>query len=113
MFPSLTEGRGLPILESAAAGIPIVCSRYEPGAVFAALVGEGRAREEQILYEPFPEGTFDAHLLDAVADMVFHPWRFGDRIKHNRSAVRSRFSMASLQGSLRRCLSGWQDVATG
>ena len=40
VFPSLTEGRGLPIVEASAAGVPIICSRYEPDAVFAEVVGE-------------------------------------------------------------------------
>ena len=40
VFPSQTEGRGLPIVEASAAGVPIVCSRYEPDAVFAEVVGE-------------------------------------------------------------------------
>jgi glycosyltransferase involved in cell wall biosynthesis len=104
VFPSLTEGRGLPILESSAAGVPIVCSRYQPEEVFAAVVGEDRPESERILYETFPDGEFDEALLQAVTDMVFEPAAFLDRINHNREVVRRRFSMGELSRSLARFL---------
>ena len=47
LFPSETEGRGLPIIESSAAGIPISCSRYQPEETFKGVVGEGLPEEQK------------------------------------------------------------------
>ena len=57
VFPSQTEGRGLPIVEASAAGVPIICSRYEPDAVFAEVVGEHLPPPDQVQYEQFPDGV--------------------------------------------------------
>ena len=48
VLPSETEGRGLPIIESAACGVPILTRRYEPKDVFAEVVGENLAREDRL-----------------------------------------------------------------
>ncbi|MGI9609792.1 MAG: glycosyltransferase, partial [Acidimicrobiia bacterium] len=73
VFPSLTEGRGLPIPEAAAAGVPIVCSHYDPPAVFADVVGMHLPPERWIHYEQFPEDSFDDGLLQRITSILLHP----------------------------------------
>ena len=58
LFPSETEGRGLPIIESAAIGVPIISSRYSPEEVFDSVIGEHLPEEQRIKYIHFPEGEF-------------------------------------------------------
>ncbi len=100
VFPSLTEGRGLPIAEAAAAGIPIVCSHYDPPAVFAEVVGMHLPAEDQILYEDFPDGEIPVRLLDRVTSILLEPEGEAERIAHNREAARRRYSLDVLQESL-------------
>jgi len=97
LFPSETEGRGLPIVESSAGGIPIVCSRYYPEEVFAEVVGEHRPEPEQIRYVPFPEDGFPDGFLDRVAGIMLTPEAFEDNKAHNKNAVRLRYSMEMVQ----------------
>ena len=99
LFPSETEGRGLPIPESASAGIPIVCSPYDPIEVFDEVVGTHRRDDERLLYLEFPESDFDNQLLDDMTAMLLDPASFADRIRHNRSVVQARFSLQDLQRS--------------
>ena len=103
-FPSLTEGRGLPIAEAAAAGLPIVCSRYEPHAVFSEVVGLHLEAGEHIQFEEFPEGEFSDELLDRLTAILFDPASEDDRIEHNRDVVRRRYSLDALRESLRQVL---------
>lgn len=97
VFPSRSEGRGLPIVESSAAGVPIVCSRYQPEAVFAGVIGEHLDEQLQIHYTLFPEGDFSDATLQEVTDILFFPERMASRIAHNRAAVAERYSMTALQ----------------
>ena len=99
VFPSETEGRGLPIPESAAAGIPIVCSRYDPVAVFDEVVGARRPDGERLRFLEFPEGEFDEELLGEITAMLLNPEAFADRVRHNQDVVEARFSSRDLQRS--------------
>ena len=104
VFPSLTEGRGLPIPESAAAGIPIVCSQYDPPAVFSEVVGLGLPSDQWILHEEFPEGEFSDDLLAAITSILLDPESQRERIAHNRTAVRGRYSLDALRESFEEIL---------
>ncbi len=104
VFPSETEGRGLPIPESAAAQIPIICSRYDPVEVFEEVVGEQLSEEERIHYLEFPEEEFGADLLESLTRMLLEPDAFADRLVHNRDAVRARYSLSGLKRSFARYL---------
>jgi glycosyltransferase involved in cell wall biosynthesis len=104
VFPSETEGRGLPIPESAAAGVPIVCSRYDPVPVFEEVVGAHRPEGERLQYSEFPVFDFDDVLLDEVTAMLLDPASFDGRIRHNRDAVQARFSLQDLQRSFNEYL---------
>lgn len=104
LFPSEVEGRGLPILEAAACGIPIICSRYNPQEVFAVVVGEGLSEKEQIHYTLFPEGDFTASFLDEAAGLLLNRELHENRIAHNKEAVRLRFSSSALREKFSRLL---------
>ena len=104
VFPSETEGRGLPIPESAAAGVPIVCSRYDPIAVFEEVVGAYRPEGERLHYSEFPDFEFDGELLDEITAMLLDPASFAGRIRHNRDAIQARFSIQDLQRSFNEYL---------
>jgi len=92
LFPSETEGRGLPIIESSAGGIPIVCRRYYPEEVFDEVVGKDLPGNEQIWYLRFPTGEFKKSFLNQVTEQLLHPEHFEDWREHNREAVKSRYS---------------------
>ena len=92
LFPSETEGRGLPIVESSACGIPIICSRYFPEEVFSEVVGEGLSDEEQIKYLLFPEGNYSDEFLAEASELLLDPEKAEGRKAHNKQAVRLRYS---------------------
>jgi glycosyltransferase involved in cell wall biosynthesis len=110
LFPSETEGRGLPIPESAAAGIPIVCSRYDPVSVFDELVGKHGPEDEQQQYLEFPPSDFDDGLLEEMAAMLLNPTSFANRTRHNRDIVQARFSLHDLQCSFAEYLQRLEPV---
>jgi glycosyltransferase involved in cell wall biosynthesis len=96
LFPSETEGRGLPIIESGAAGIPIICSRYHPQQVFSEVVGEHLDPDSQIDYIEFPEGDFPGSFLKKLTELLIEP---GQRKKteHNRGAVKERYGSGRME----------------
>ena len=63
VFPSETEGRGLPIIEASASGIPVICSQYRPREVFNDVIGESLPEEFRIRYTLFPGGKFQPGLF--------------------------------------------------
>lgn len=99
LFPSETEGRGLPIIEASASGIPIICSRYYPEDVFIEVVGEELAPELQIQYILFPEGEFGEGILNVATDLMLHPSANLERIAHNKNAVMQRYGTGVLVGT--------------
>jgi glycosyltransferase involved in cell wall biosynthesis len=109
-FPSKTEGRGLPIIESSACGVPIICSRYDPEEVFAGVVGENLTEEQQIRYILFPEEPFSDTFLKEVTDLLLKPELNKARIQHNKVAVRSRYSFVVLEDTFRYLLDRLSDI---
>lgn len=99
LFPSETEGRGLPIIEASASGIPIICSRYYPEDVFIEVVGEELEPALQIQYILFPEDEFGEDLLDKATDLMLHPTANLERIAHNKNAVMERYGQGVLVGT--------------
>ncbi len=97
LLPSETEGRGLPIVEAAAAGVPIVCSRYQPEEVFSEVVGEDLDPGRRIAITTFPEGRFTGAFLQEVTDSLFLQQGLAGRMLHNRRVVAERFGMEALQ----------------
>ncbi len=104
VFPSETEGRGLPIIEASASGIPIICSQYRPREVFGDVIGERLSKELQIRYYKFPEGRFHRAFLSEVARLLIHPGARQDIIIHNRKAVHARFGHAPFKDKFERLL---------
>lgn len=104
LFPSETEGRGLPIVESGASGIPIVCSRYIPEEVFAGVVGEGLEENKQIKYFEFPEGEFSESLLRKITDYILNPGEFKEFIRHNKKAVKLRYGSEVMEQNFKELL---------
>ncbi len=111
LFPSEIEGRGLPIIESGAVGIPIICSRYEPEEVFADVIGEDLPEELRIHYLLFPEDTFSDEFLAEVTNLLTHPEVWTKWRQHNRLAIRIRYSEDSLSASFRRLLIRSYEIA--
>jgi glycosyltransferase involved in cell wall biosynthesis len=97
VFPSETEGRGLPIIEASAIGIPIICSRYHPIKVFRGVVGRGLPDELQIQYTRFPEGIFPQRFLEKVSTLLLSSREDIPSVAHNRDAVQTRYSSKALK----------------
>ncbi len=112
LFPSEIEGRGLPIIESGAVGIPIICSRYRPTDVFAEVIGEDLPEEERILYFRFPEEEFSEEFLGQVAGLLLHPEEFTKWRDHNRHAIRSRYSEAALRNAFQELIEHSYEIAS-
>lgn len=104
VFPSQTEGRGLPIIEAGACGIPIICSQYRPRNVFSDVIGERLPKEFRIHYTLFPEGKFPQAFLSNVTDLLIHPDSNQKLIIQNREAVRARYSYESFKNKFERLL---------
>ncbi|TET51864.1 MAG: glycosyltransferase family 1 protein [Actinomycetota bacterium] len=92
LFPSETEGRGLPIIESSAAGIPLICSRDQPEEIFAGVVGEDLPEDQQIHYIPFPEEDFPESFLNKITGLLLCPEKWERHKKHNIAAIHKRYS---------------------
>ncbi len=92
LFPSQTEGRGLPIIESSAAGIPIICSRYQPEEIFASVVGEDLTEDHLIRYILFPEKQYTESFLDEITEVLVNPQKREEHNKHNTEVTRQRYS---------------------
>jgi len=102
LFPSKREGRGLPIIESCASGVPIICRRYRPVEVFDEVVGNGFPKEQQIRYTLFPERDYNPEFLEEITNLLIHPQFHQERNRHNRNAVRLRYSREALTKSFER-----------
>ncbi len=99
LLPSKTEGRGLPIIESSAREIPIICSRYHPNEVFDGVVGETLSDDLKIKYLLFPEGTPEQAFINQVADVLINKNKYKNQWAHNKTAVRNRYSEEVLKRS--------------
>ena len=104
VFPSETEGRGLPIIESSASGTPIICSRYKPIEVFNDVIGEKLPEEMRIRYIRFPGGKFHPEFLSEVADLLLNAGTRKNLILHNREVVRARYSTGALKKKFEQLL---------
>ena len=105
LLPSKTEGRGLPIIEASARGIPIICSRYQPYEVFDGVVGKNLPKNMRIDCIIFPEGDLDQVFINKVADILINKDKYEDQWAHNKNAVRKRYSQKVLKQSFENFLS--------
>ncbi len=104
VFPSKNEGRGLPIIEASASGIPIICSHYRPREVFSDVIGEELPEELQIRYTLFPEGKIQDAFAAEVANLLIQPGRKQSITSHNKEAVQARYSHSALKNKFERIL---------
>jgi glycosyltransferase involved in cell wall biosynthesis len=105
LFPSETEGRGLPIIEASASGIPIICSRYTPEKVFMDVVGEKYPDVIRVRYINFPEKKFSKHFLDSITRLLFNPESYRAQKEHNQYATHIRYSTDVLKRTFNELLS--------
>lgn len=104
VLPSETEGRGLPIIESAACGVPLFTRRYEPEEVFSTVIGEKLADQDRLKVWTFRKWKIKKKILAQVRDYLLAPEHFRDHNRHNRRVVKRRFSLPELARDLDRCL---------
>ena len=102
VLPSETEGRGLPIIESAACGVSIMTRRYDPEDVFAEVIGEHLARDERLEVISFRNQITPA-LITSVKEHLLQQLRFREANAHNRQVVEDRWSMESLARDFESC----------
>ena len=100
MLPSETEGRGLPLIESTACGIPIFCRRYYPENVYSEVIGEHLGERERLRVLDFKRNNLKDSLVQKVADRVFFPQNFLEEVEHNKTAVEQRYSLNALKRNL-------------
>jgi hypothetical protein len=97
VLPSVTEGRGLPILEAAAAGVPLFCRRFAPEKVYSRVIGEHLPREARIKTLDFKDPQLSPDLIEAVKYSIFSPKGYVRDVIHNKEAIENRYSTASLK----------------
>lgn len=100
LLPSETEGRGLPIIEAAASGIPIFVHRYHPTAVYDEVIGKNLQESDRLRVLEFGENILDERLLDRVLEWVFFPQRFVRDIENNHRVLVKRYSMEALEKNI-------------
>ena len=104
LFPSEEEGRGLPLLESSAAGIPIITSQYSPKDVFFEVIGKDLSDSKKIKYTVFPEKAPGKSVLQEITNLVFKPDYYSQRKEHNIEAVYKRYGMDAMVEFFRKLL---------
>jgi len=100
LLPSETEGRGLPILEGSAAGIPVVCSRYKPERTFSEVVGEHLSENMKVQYTLFPDKKFTRPQIAKISNLLLHPEHYSECRRHNRLAIAARYNFSSLKNKI-------------
>lgn len=96
LLPSKTEGRGLPIIEAAACGTPIFCSRYYPENVYSEVIGEHLPHKDRLKVIEFDGKNITKKHITKIIERVFYPHKFSDEIEHNYKVVEKRYSLNSL-----------------
>lgn len=99
LFPSESERRGLPIIESSASKVPIICCRFAPTKVFDDVIGEKLDPSFQIKFIPFPEEDFSQKFLKKITSIILDSGQFKSESDHNREAVRKRFGAEGMKVS--------------
>ena len=102
LFPSETEGRGLPIIEAAACGIPIIANRYYPINVFEEVVGKNLNEKYRLKILEFENHNIKPKLIKKITESIFFPQKFIEEIKHNKEVVKRRYSVESLEKNIQQ-----------
>jgi len=101
LLPSETEGRGLPIIEAAACGVPIFCSRYFPENVYSDVIGEDLPEEDRLKVIEFDGKNINKEHVKNIFERVFFPHNFSDEYEQNISVVDKRYSLETLYENIR------------
>jgi len=99
-LPSETEGRGLPIIEAAACGVPALVRRYQPEEVYAHVIGEHLAAESRLQVIEFRGQRIGREAIEQTRELLLHPQDHLDVSMHNRKVVGQRYSMNALHRNL-------------
>lgn len=102
LLPSETEGRGLPIIEAAACGIPVFCSRYYPENVYSEVIGEQLPEKERLIVTEFDGKNINKEHVDKIINRVFFPHKFSDEHEQNIKVIRKRYSLESLYENIEK-----------
>jgi len=100
LLPSKTEGRGLPIIESTASGIPIFCRRYFPENVYSEVIGEHLTETERLKVIEYDGKKIRSSHVEAITERIFFPHKYISEIQHNKKVVKKRFSLDSLSKNI-------------
>ncbi len=104
LLPSETEGRGLPIIEAAASGMPIFCRRYYPEHVFAHVIGEDLPKDQRLSVISFRDPDLSSDVIELLKRQIFAPKAFESINLRNKEIVKNRFSFESLTMELDQVL---------
>ncbi|NOZ47797.1 MAG: glycosyltransferase [Chlorobi bacterium] len=104
LLPSETEGRGLPIIEATASGVPIFCRRYYPEEVYAEVIGEHLPEKDRLKVIEYNGKEITLCQADLIFRKVFFPHKFTEEIEHNRRVVKKRYSLEALQENMNAIL---------
>ncbi len=99
-LPSETEGRGLPIIEAAACGVPALVRRYQPEEVYAHVIGEHLAADSRFEVVEFRGQRIGRKAIERTRDLLLHPLDHLDASHHNRKVVEERYSTSALHEDL-------------
>jgi glycosyltransferase involved in cell wall biosynthesis len=99
-LPSETEGRGLPIIEAAACGVPALVRRYQPEEVYAHVIGEHLAADSRLQVIEFSGQRVGREAIERTRDILLHPHQFLDVSRHNRKVVEGRYSTRAIHEDL-------------
>ncbi|MBA7575904.1 hypothetical protein ES708_17740 [subsurface metagenome] len=101
LLPSETEGRGLPIIEAAACGVPIFCSRYFPENVYSDVLGEDLPEEDRLKVIEFDGKNINKEHVKNIFERVFFPHNFSYEYEQNIKAVDKRYSLETLHKNIK------------
>ena len=99
LLPSESEGRGLPLIEAAAAGKPVFCRRYEPEQVYAEVIGEHLDESQRLRVLEFRKDIPET-LVRKTIQRLFYPQDAAEDVIHNIEVIGSRYNLESLKNTL-------------
>jgi len=103
LLPSESEGRGLPLIEAAAAGKPVFCHRYEPEQVYSEVIGEHLDESQRLRVLEFKKDIPDVLVRNTV-QRLFYPQDSIEDVEHNEKVIKSRYNIEILKRDLETIL---------
>ena len=100
LLPSKTEGRGLPIIEAAASGVPIFCRRYFPENVYSEVIGEHLPEKERLIVIEYDGKKILPSHIESITQQVFFAHKYRSELNHNKMVVQRRYSIQSLSDNI-------------